>query len=568
MVKPTHAQYMAFQRALVRRIASASGVDRLRSDLRTYYLEYLRDVDDYQRIATKEEILRRVTASRIVLGGDYHSLDQSKKTHLRILRRLARRERPVCLALECLPSERQDDVDAFMRGDLPEAELLRRIDYRRRWGFAFGPYRELLDLARSHGFTVLALNGPSGPTGRRLKSRDRHMARLIVAAASDGRLVYAIVGDWHLAHNHLPARVRAARPDAPPLLIYQNSDSIYWKLASRGLEQATDAVLVRPGAYCIVNATPFVKLASYALWEGHRAQASRLAHEGLLAGSQGTPVWMEDASDGDDAPEPESDTSDTFSLFVEAIARFFDLHVAPDVTILTPHEGNLMQRLVRDLRSRDEDFMHETAALMVNGRSFYVPQIRTVYLGTLSLNAMADMASRFIYHALSRSGRYPADARRSFYARVMREAVTFLGALIINHKRPYRRRADYEELLREARGRRQLGPDLEQALVARHYLRHRRIEKRVLAGGRPPTARAAIYHLKPIIRYGVTRGLGQALGRKLHEAMVRGLLPKADVAALYREDWCRRVDPLERYIGLVRETRRIEAAVRERDGRL
>ncbi|MFN7973241.1 MAG: ChaN family lipoprotein [Acidobacteriota bacterium] len=577
-----HAEYLAFQKALVRRVAAEvrGELGHLGTRLRSYYLAYLRDVASYDRVASREELLSEVARARFVLGGDYHSFDQSKKTHLRILRhelkrrRAARAAAPIAIALECLQSRHQEDLDRFMDGSLDDEGLLSRTRYRETWGFPFLPYREILRFARENGLPAVAVNLGGRAS---LSARDQHMAERLAAtaAAHPGALVYLVVGDWHLARGHLP-RALAARAGSGDgtLLIFQNAESIYWKLAARKLEQTTDVVRIRPRAYCVVNATPFVKLASYALWTGHPREAEELARDGILAalsarharrGSKRSAPSRDDEADELSGEDGGGDLSDTLALFVGAIARFFDLHAPIDFALVTSRDASLMEVLMRDLSWRGPDFLHEIAVYLYHRRCFYVPEIRTVYVGTPAVNQLGDVAATYIYYTLSGAGPPPEEPRAGFYTRALRETVAFMGSKIINHKRPFQRRADYERTIAESAGLTLLGVAKERELVAKSYLRHRALEKEFFARGRVPGPRLSVYRQRPVVRWGLTRGLGQALGHKLYEAMVTGALGKDVLRELFLDPFR---EPLKRYMELVRRTREIRASVKVSEERM
>ena len=561
-----------FQRRLARQIERdlAETGGRLPAGLRRYYLEYLRDVSSYQAVVTRRELLEAAARARIVLGGDYHSFDQSKKTHVRILRRLARRDRPVVLALECIAADHQDELLEYVGGTLPESDLLHRIGYGSSWGFDWSPYRQLLDTAREHGLAVAAVDLPRDARRRDLSTRDRFMADMVAAAARDhaDAVVYLVVGDWHLARGHLPQALRRRHRDVAPLLIvHQNADSIYWRLAAKGLEQSAEVVRIRARTYCVVNATPLVKLASQALWEGRRADATSLAREGARRGTSRTMPWL-DGPTADAEADTDVDLSDTISLFARAISDLFELRVTVDFTLFTAGDAEILPRLIVELADRGPEFFHEIGVLMYYGRSFYVPALRAIYLGGPTINQMADVASTYVYHAASGADALPARPADAFYTRVLRETLTFLGARTINPKRPHQRRADYESVARAGRGRRLQGAPRERLLVARGYLRHRQIEKRMLGGGRRPPSTLSLFHLKPVLRWGLTRGLGQALGHKLHQALLEGVVSNDEVEALYRGDWLDADAALDRYLALVRRTRHLPTTVRRRDQRL
>ena len=50
------------------------------------------------------------------------------------------------------------------------------------------------------------------------------------------------------------------------VIVFQNSEILYWKLAERGKEQTADVVRISPRKYCILNTPPWIKLQTFLNW--------------------------------------------------------------------------------------------------------------------------------------------------------------------------------------------------------------------------------------------------------------------------------------------------------------
>jgi hypothetical protein len=100
--------------------------------------------------------------------------------------------------------------------------------------------------------------------GRRDLSVARRIAKLIQKKPSQTLIV--VFGESHLASDHLPGRVRAILDrkgfSLHDMVILQNIDAIYWKMQESG-NGDNHAVRVRDGCYCVFNATPIEKYASF-----------------------------------------------------------------------------------------------------------------------------------------------------------------------------------------------------------------------------------------------------------------------------------------------------------------
>jgi hypothetical protein len=175
----------------------------------------------------------------------------------------------VVLALEMLRPEDDDRVRAFIRGELDESRFCERVGFGRHWGFSWSSYRELLRFARTERLPVLGINRIGGG----LEARDRRMAERILEAreAHPGALVLVLVGDWHLAPEHLP-RVLADRARArklpPPLLVrvHQNAEPVFWKHTERSGAAPPHWVRLSPREFCLLTVPPSAKLRSHLRW--------------------------------------------------------------------------------------------------------------------------------------------------------------------------------------------------------------------------------------------------------------------------------------------------------------
>jgi len=73
-------------------------------------------------------------------------------------RRAEHRGETMGVGFEMFQAPFQGALDAYARGELGDAELLRVSQYEERWGFPFAFYRPLLEVGRSRGLMLLALN--------------------------------------------------------------------------------------------------------------------------------------------------------------------------------------------------------------------------------------------------------------------------------------------------------------------------------------------------------------------------------------------------------------------------
>ena len=92
-----------------------------------YEREYLRYVKSYAEVSNKSDLIKKVLAADLIFHGDYHTLRQSQRSVLRILREIEVK-RDIILCLEMFHGRDQKHIDLFMAGKLSEKSFLKKID--------------------------------------------------------------------------------------------------------------------------------------------------------------------------------------------------------------------------------------------------------------------------------------------------------------------------------------------------------------------------------------------------------------------------------------------------------
>jgi hypothetical protein len=150
----------------------------------------------------------------VVLGerkGTMPDLGRARK----IVRRLAKKG-PVTLALQAIPTEHQDILDRYSRGELAIEALPTELDWENRWGFPFEAYSSLLEtklvgaklvgigvpyapppkdapLPQPPGY-IHVLAGPMGEAPMPVELEGRYAA---FVAAMDNRLASSAISAWN-----------------------------------------------------------------------------------------------------------------------------------------------------------------------------------------------------------------------------------------------------------------------------------------------------------------------------------------------------------------------------------
>ncbi len=465
---------------------------------RAYEREHQRGVRRYERIASFDELDQAMAKSRVIHFGDYHTLAQAQRSFLRVVRRLPE-DRPVTLALELVLGKHQKTLDGFLAGKVSEAGLLKVIGPDAHW--AFGGWQnveELFALARRRGYRVIGIDAAGrGPAGATLKARDAFAGGLIAKELREhpDNLVMVLIGELHIAPEHLPRQVqRAYGQKLEQLVIYQNCEEIYWQLEREGLEHEVELVRVSPNGYCLMNTPPIVCQQSFLNW---------------LDVDENIPELL--------APEQ------NFKEYARLIAAFFDLPLGDavdEVELASVVDLSFLSRLRRrgDFSAQD---MQAIKKQILRSESYYIPRARMVYLGNLSVNHASEEATHFVRHMCA-NNTDPKLLVDAFYARCLEEAIGFLGSKLINHKRKCAHLAHFERVLRAR------NVSEEDRELARLVIGHAKLES-----GQRVRGLSRIYETDADLFNAVTHVLGYRLGDRLYYGLVRGLIDKQEIRQLF-----------------------------------
>ncbi len=395
--------------------------------------KYLRDFNEafhnYRSVLNSASFNNFLRRADIVLVGDYHALPASQRFTAGLLERVRQVSgRPVVLALEAVVARDQHIVDEWFRGEAEIDELRERIRFDLDWGYAWQPYRDLLQAAREHADAIYGLDCLPRSDMRSIAARDRHAAVRIaeVRAQHPDAVLVVLFGESHLAPNHLPKLVRAGRPADRILTVLQNIDALYWRAA--GEDAAVDAVQVDDDVACVFTSTPLEK------YENYRLCIER---------------WRQERA----APP---DLAPTFYNLIDALLRFLHIDryaaagersivdLLPEVSCHASGE-QLKRILVR--RRLDPAQSWDVLSRVAERGSCYVRHLNTIYAREFRVPEAAEEITHFV-HAVCRGAlraaapAQPQLAEDLFYTRVMEEALAFVGSKALCPSRPPAMEAD------------------------------------------------------------------------------------------------------------------------------
>lgn len=495
-----------------------------------YERRYKRRVKAYESTSDMEELVRMIRESDVVYLGDYHTNPQSQRTLLRILKQLA--DVPfLAVGLELVQKRHQKHLDEYLSGRISEQTFLERINLRKFWYFdLWENFKPIFDFAKFRKVPLFGIEYSLGGDAT-LTKRDRESAAIVASALEKkpGMKLIVFIGDLHTAPEHLPAEVRrlldAKGLPKKDLIIYQNSESIYWRLAENGIEDKVEIVRVSANEFCIINTPPIVWQQTFLNW---------LEHE-----------------------EGEIDYADARHSFLDLLDRigsFLGVPVpdkADDVEVFTCGDLSFLKTL-KDDGSFTKTEIKRIKQQILASESYCIPQKNYVYLGNLSLNHAAEEASHYLKY-LNSGPEFPRDPVDAFYANIIHEAVGFFGSKLINHKRKCFHEKEYAGLvtyLTSSKTMRERHRELEIALLV---LRHREMDRK----GMPIRSRQ-FFRSQHDLFFGVTHGLGYMLGDRLYYAMLDNRVSKDEIRELYRDPMKEDGSPFELYRKWTRRLRGVK----------
>ncbi len=104
-----------------------------------------------------ETMMTSLATTDVIFVGEQHDDLSTHRFELTILESLARRNRPVIVAMEMFERDTQKYLDNYLKGKISEDEFLKNS---RPWGNYASDYRPLVEFAKAKGWRVIASNVP------------------------------------------------------------------------------------------------------------------------------------------------------------------------------------------------------------------------------------------------------------------------------------------------------------------------------------------------------------------------------------------------------------------------
>jgi len=516
-----------------------------------YEKEYFRYLKKFQYISNKADLVKKVSSADLVFHGDYHTLRQSQRCVLRILREI-QGKREIILCLEMFHGADQKYINGFMSGELSEGTFIDKIDYSKKWPFSWRNWSPIIYFCQDHKIPLLGINSQAGEGIRGLRDRDRYSARIITKALlrNPDKLIYVVDGDFHISPAHLPKMVdqmlEMLDVQIKQVTIYQNAENLYWKLCQEGKEES-DVIRINENSYCVMNTMPANKVQSYLNWLEFSEDAYYPVHR----------EWEDDGYGGQGLSVEEIVSEISAILKIELPAHwlekltvyyasnldFMDLiHNMPEL------KGKI--RLIKEKIRNEEGFVLEYSRA---GNDAYL-----IYLPNSNINMAAEEASHFV-NAVSR-GRIqvrlsPFDR---FYWNVLTECMGFFGSKFINEKRKAHSENSLRRLLGQIKHKEYRKDDAMVPQVARYILQHYALQRRSGEAKDFEKKFDTQYRHRSSLPIMFSTQLGYMVGNKLYYAVKKGRFPLSKIRGYFQNPFDTPGEAFECYLRISKRLKAVK----------
>ena len=105
-----------------------------------------------------DELIPKLLSKQLISVGETHTNYGHHLNQLEIIRRIHAEFPGIAIGMEMFQQPYQSQLDAFIRGELNERQLIEESGWYKRWGYDYRLYRPVLDFAQENHIPVVALN--------------------------------------------------------------------------------------------------------------------------------------------------------------------------------------------------------------------------------------------------------------------------------------------------------------------------------------------------------------------------------------------------------------------------
>lgn len=397
--------------------ASISKKSKTLSDYENRYKKDLKKL----KASTQRKMFQAINSADFLFIGDFHSLPQSQRFVLRLLRN-KQIKKPKAIAFEVISKEHEAFITAYLQKPTKQKELKLReqLSLEENWSSNFEVYLEIFKAAHSQKIKIKGLK----TSAQNLKKRDLLAAKQISQSMEP---LWVLFGEFHCAREHLPKLVRELNLDKSTVVIQQNIDHLQLKGLKESFKQKdkiyADATNKKIPLFCILHTPLWVK------WQSYLTQHIRKLEDSSSFDPTDQIHWSMN--------ELSSFLEDSRYPLVKADESFFDFSVL--------HAGEEdFSKSIRKLPRAEERKVLQQLEL---GGVAISTKTRRIFLAELTLNSCAQAASTYLYSAWTKQD----PQQRDFFMRCLFECHSFFLSKILNHSRKAKYWGDWKALLKDRR---------------------------------------------------------------------------------------------------------------------
>lgn len=379
---------------------------RVGNQIHVYRKKYEQENLRPWKLSHREELFDRINESQVIVLGDFHSLHQSQRSHLRLLKNFKHNEFKI--AVECICIQHQKYLDQFLQGDIEAKDFLKKVNWKKNWGFPWEHYEEIFLFAKQKKIKMVALNDLKLMNFKdSLAKRDKIAAKIIQQELIKGsEPIFIIYGESHLT-SKIFFEFGKKNKNIEVLKIFQNIDDIYFQLMDQNKEDEVDVIKFNSNEFCLMNVPPWVKWQSYLM-------------------------FLEKKYDSEiESDNP--DYTDYVDQYIKVIAK--ELSIAYDsknLSVYTSNDFSFLKKIKTSMTAEELEFYE---ILIEEEKSFYIPKLGIGYLGRLTINQASALAMQYIYFEYLKIKKMPFLLPQDFISLIWIEGICYFGSKIINPKR-------------------------------------------------------------------------------------------------------------------------------------
>jgi uncharacterized iron-regulated protein len=537
-VAPAHPRHhlINLQRLLYEKaFADAYSLESQNHELVSYSKNFENNLPLTFKTTDIREVVLSLIKSKLGFYGDFHTLRQAQRGLVRLLKEallISNNAATITIAMEAFKASQQSILDQYMAHEIDDDTFLNLVEYEKNWGFPWNNYKMILDFARDFNIKVIGING--GIHGKKsLSGRDRFAAKTLADYRTEhpDDLVICMIGQYHLADEHLPAALRAeflGRGLKPEYVnILTNVDKYFFELTG-DLQKTTEYLRLKKNLYCIMNSPPWIKWHSYTMWEEVRDPNRDLVLEMDDAGAEESDIHTEITYDIDHH----------FLAMTENLAKFLNAPLKRQrietFNIYSAFEFDLINLDAFGEDIAEGDMFRYIERSNLDG-AYYLPQDHTILISRLSVNGLAEVAGQFFFQLQTNFDENHGTDREQFYRRIIKFTIGMVASKIFNPRRKCMTIFDYQRFLKFNRGKRLQGTMRSKRETAQAVIHHHQWLQSQ-SGDLPPRNMQANFIISRqdlALDFEISRAFGLMMGFYLYSKVISNQYPSDRLKDLF-----------------------------------